>query len=159
MLALAWYKYVFSVNSEYKNIMDKQDIAVAEKWFEEFWEKGNASIVDELAIDKVLLCYPLTGKLSGKEALKEKILAFHRVFTRSHFELVDKCVGDDKVVARWQASATYTGKFGDLPEAKDKKIKFSGISILQIVDGKVVVDRGEEDRLAILQQIASQTVP
>ena len=50
------------------------------RWLDEFWNKGNVAIVDELGAPAVLMYYPLTGELRGRESLKQMIRQFRTAF-------------------------------------------------------------------------------
>lgn len=138
--------------------MDEKNIAIAMQWFVEFWGNGDYSIVDNIAAENVLLSYPLMGELRGRESLKENIKCFHRCFLNNCFQPIGNIiVGDNRIAVRWKADAVYAGMFGGLPQANGKKIKihFTGISIVHVVEGKILEDVGEEDRLTLVKQIRS----
>lgn len=44
--------------------------AVVQKYFEEYWGKGNVDIVDEVCADNFVIDYPMHGPRRGKEAAK-----------------------------------------------------------------------------------------
>lgn len=137
--------------------MDQNGIDICQRWFREFWGQGIASVVDEIAIADVKLSYPLMGCLKGREQLKTKIKYFHQCFSGSSFNPIGRFIDGDTMIVRWKVDTFYCGAFVDLPEnPTGKKIHFTGISILRVVDGKIVEDVGEEDRLAIVQQINSK---
>ncbi|WP_339057030.1 ester cyclase [Candidatus Regiella endosymbiont of Tuberolachnus salignus] len=136
--------------------MDQNGIDICQRWFREFWGQGIASVVDEIAIADVKLSYPLMGCLKGREPLKTEIKSFHQCFSGSSFNPIGRFIAGDTMIVRWKVDTFYSGVFGGLPEATGKKIHFTGISILRVVDGKIAEDIGEEDRLAIVQQINSK---
>lgn len=45
-------------------------------YFEEFWTKGNADVVDEVCSDDTVIYYPLHGRRVGKEAAKKMFTEF-----------------------------------------------------------------------------------
>jgi ketosteroid isomerase-like protein len=54
---------------------------VVAHYFEEFWTKGNADVVDEVCSDDFVIYYPLHGRRVGKEAAK-KMFAEFKVVSR-----------------------------------------------------------------------------
>jgi steroid delta-isomerase-like uncharacterized protein len=133
--------------------MSEQNKAIVGRWLGEFWNKGNVAIVDELGAPAVLLYYPLTGELRGRESLKQMIRQFRTAFPNASFSLEGDFIAEwDKVVARWKGVATQQGAFGSIP-ATGKSATWTGISIFRIVDGKVAEEIGEEDALSVLQQL------
>ena len=49
--------------------MSEHNKAIVGRWLDEFWNKGNVMTVDGLAAPAVLMYYPLTGELRGRESL------------------------------------------------------------------------------------------
>ena len=64
----------------------------------------------------------------------------------------------DKVVVRWTFAGTQRGAFGPIP-ATGKSVRWTGISICRIADGKVIEDRGEEDALGFMRQLGLVPTP
>lgn len=48
-------------------------------YYEEFWTKGNADVVDEVCADDFVIYYPLHGRRVGKEAAKKMLAEFKLV--------------------------------------------------------------------------------
>lgn len=53
-------------------------LLVARYW-EEFWSKGNADIVDEACADNFSQFYPMHGRLNGKAEVKLMLATFKKV--------------------------------------------------------------------------------
>jgi steroid delta-isomerase-like uncharacterized protein len=133
--------------------MSEHNKAIVGRWLDEFWNKGNVAIVDELSAPTVLLYYPLTGELRGRDSLKQMIRQLHRAFPDISFSLEGDFIAEgDKVVARWKGVATQEGAFGSIP-ATGKSATWTGISIFRIADGRVAEEIGEEDALSVFQQL------
>jgi hypothetical protein len=60
--------------------MSEQKKAIVGRWLDEFWYQGNVAIVDERGAPAVLMYYPLTGELRGRESLKQMIRQFRTAF-------------------------------------------------------------------------------
>ena len=58
----------------------------------------------------------------------------------------------DKVVARWSAEGTHLGDFVGIPPTH-KQVRFSGIEIIRVVDGKAIEEWEELDRLGLMTQL------
>jgi predicted ester cyclase len=111
------------------------------------------AIVDELGAPTVLLYYPLTGELCGRDSLKQMIRQFRSAFPDASLSLEGDCIAEgDKVVARWKGVATQKSSFGSIP-ATGKSATWTGISIFRIADGQVAAAIGEEDALSVFQQL------
>jgi hypothetical protein len=51
--------------------LEKRTKAVVANYFEEYWVKGNVSVVDELCSDRFIISYPNHGPCHGKEGAKK----------------------------------------------------------------------------------------
>jgi hypothetical protein len=58
---------------------EKRNKAVVAKYFDEYWVKGNVSIVDELCSDDFLISYPNHGPRRGKAEAKRMLSEFREV--------------------------------------------------------------------------------
>jgi hypothetical protein len=59
--------------------LQEKNKAVVQKYFEEYWGKGNVNIVDEVCADNFVIDYPMHGPRRGKEAAKKMLLEFREV--------------------------------------------------------------------------------
>jgi steroid delta-isomerase-like uncharacterized protein len=130
--------------------LSEQNKAIVSRWLDEFWNKGNVAIIDELGAPAVLMYYPLTGERRGRESLKQMIRQFRTGFPDASFSLTEDFIAEgDKMVARWTGVATPKGAFGGIP-ATGKSATWTGISIFRFAEGKVAEEIGEEDALSVL---------
>jgi len=117
-----------------------QDIsprAIGVRWFTEVWNERKTSLVPELMA-------PLSkGHLEGGMEICGPVafLDFFQAFIQALPDLevsVLKVVGDDAdVFVHWKARGTHDGvAFGFEPSGK--RIEFSGITRLRVVEGKIV---------------------
>lgn len=114
--------------------------AVVRRYLEEAWNNGNVEVLDEL----------FTPELAGR--LKSLIQAFRTGFPDWHCVIDDFVVEGDKVVNRWTGKATHTGNFFGIPPT-GKAVTVEGITIHQIVDGRIVADWSQSDQLVLMQQL------
>ena len=91
----------------------------------------------------------LPAGLEGAKAVHQKSLIG---MPDLHTEIEDLIAEDDKVVARISMTGTHTGDFFGMP-ATGKHVKFTGIYIARIENGKIVEHWGEEDSISLLQQL------
>ncbi len=77
---------------------------------------------------------------------------FRLAFPDSDLQIEEEIAEADKVVIRWIFSGTHQGSLLGIP-ATGKKVRWTGITIYRIVDGKVLEERGEEDFLGFFRQI------
>jgi predicted ester cyclase len=135
--------------------------AIVQRWFKDFC--GNLvdySVIDELAAPDILVHYPMTGPIRGRDKVKEMIVGFREAFPDLNFwATMDLIAEGDYVVGRWDGGGTHTGPafsalpVGSLPAASGRKMRFTGITIFRIVNGKILEEIGEEGALTALQQL------
>ena len=135
--------------------------AIVGRWFTEFWGKTcNLGIVDELAAPDMLLQYSLHEPRKGRDDIKAFMTDFRSAFPDLNFwGTADLIAEGDLVVGRWEGGGTHTGPaFGDflsgqLPANSGRKMRFTGVTVLKLKDGKIVEDVGLDDGVTALQQL------
>jgi steroid delta-isomerase-like uncharacterized protein len=132
-------------------IMSLEENKAIARRFLNLWGQGDLALVDELATPTFKVFYPyLSEPMVGLEAFKQHLQAFHAIVPDATLVSEDEIIAEgDKVVIRWTARGTYATEMERFPAAAltGKQVTWTGISIFQIVDGKVVEERGEEDYL------------
>jgi predicted ester cyclase len=135
--------------------------AIVARWFDEFWGKTfNPGVVDELAAPDMLLHYSLHEPRRGRDDIKAFITDFRKAFPDLNFwGTADLIAEGDYVVGRWEGGGTHTGAaFGDflagsLPANTGRRLRFTGTTVLKVVDGKIVEEVGLDDGVAALTQL------
>ncbi|KAF4533791.1 uncharacterized protein LTHEOB_3404 [Lasiodiplodia theobromae] len=114
---------------------ETKNLAVVTEYFTEYWGKANPSIVDKHCADN--FAFP--------------DISFHAY----QHPLI---ASGPYVIGRWIGGGTHTGgAFGDLPvgaldeAGTGRRMRFSGITIFTLRDGKIVDETGEEGALTALQ--------
>jgi ketosteroid isomerase-like protein len=94
----------------------------------DIWSAGNLSAVDEIVAPEYV-GHVSTGD-RDKQALRQRIEAFHRLYSQMAFHVEDQMADGDKVITRLSAVVTRrdTGK----------SAKLIGINISRVVRGKIV---------------------
>ncbi|HLA04540.1 MAG TPA: ester cyclase, partial [Syntrophales bacterium] len=127
--------------------MSTQENKTIARRFIQIWGKGNLDIIDELAAPSLSVQYPAMPQvIRGSKAFRKVMENFRSAFPDSDLQIEEEIAEDDKVVIRWSFSGTHQGSLLGIP-ATGKKVKWTGITIYQIVDGKVMEEKGEEDFL------------
>jgi predicted ester cyclase len=144
-------------------IMSKEEDnkAIVGRWFTDFWGKTcDLGIVDELAAPDMLLRYSLHEPRRGREDIKAFMTDFRKAFPDLNFwGAADLIAEGDYVVGRWEGGGTHTGPafsdflVGSLPANTGRKMKFTGITVLKLKDGKIIEEIGLDDGVTALQQL------
>ena len=143
--------------------MFKQDDnkAIVARWFDKFWGKTcDLSIVDEIAAPDMLLKYSLHEPRRGHADIKAFMTDFRKAFPDLHFwGTADLIAEGDYVVGQWEGGGTHTGPAfsdfiqGSLPAKTGQKMRFTGTTILKIVNGKIVEENGLDNGVTALTQL------
>jgi predicted ester cyclase len=135
--------------------------AIVGHWFTDFWgEKCNLAVVDELAAPDMLLQYSLHEPRRGREDIKSFMMDFRKAFPNLNFWGIADLVGEgDYVFARWAGGGTHTGPAfrdflaGSLPANSGRTMRFTGMTVLKLKDGKIVEEVGLDDGVTALEQL------
>ncbi len=133
----------------------EENKAIARRWNDEIWNKGNMAVVDELMATNFVWHTPYVGVAPDREGFKQSAA------TLSSFSDMN-CVDDDmvaegdKVAVRWTWSGKHTGEYmGIAPTGK--RVTITGISIIRIAGGKIVEEWDEQDNMGFMEQLGAKT--
>jgi len=143
--------------------MSKEDDnkAIVGRWFTEFWgETCNLDVVDEIAAPDMLLHYSLHEPRRGHADIKAFMSDFRSAFPDLAFAgAADLIAEGDYVVGRWIGGGTHTGPassdflVGSLPAATGRTMRFTGTTVLHILNGMIVEEVGLDDGVTALTQL------
>jgi steroid delta-isomerase-like uncharacterized protein len=126
------------------------------KFYEQVWDRGNVEFAHEVfADDYVRHDLRPTQALPGGAGMAKIAADFRRAFPDARWH-VDLVLGeDDFVAARWTATATHTGVWGDV-EPTGRSAKFSGVNIFRFhPDGRVAELWNHRDDLGFMEQLGA----
>jgi predicted ester cyclase len=140
---------------------EQENKAVVARWFKEFWgNPWNPRVIDELGAPDMLLQYSLHAPRRGRDDVKKFMTGFREAFPDLNFwGTADLIAEGDYVVGRWEGGGTHTGPaFGDfligsLPAASCRKMRFTGMTVLRVENGKIAEEIGLDDGVTALQQL------
>ena len=118
--------------------MSDQHRAIVHRWFEEVWNQGKESTIDELLHpDAVIHGFPEPDSVTGREGYKAGYRKLHAAFSNIHMTVDDVISEGDTVAVRWTASMHHTGDgFGFPPTGEPVRIE--GMSIVRLRDGRLI---------------------
>lgn len=139
----------------------EQNKAIVGRWFAEFWgNPWNPKVIEELADPQMLLQYSLHAPRRGRDDIKAFMLGFREAFPDLSFAgTADLLAEGDYVVGRWIGGGTHTGPAfsdflaGSLPAATGRRMHFSGMTVLKVVDGRIAEEVGLDDGVTALTQL------
>lgn len=133
----------------------QQNISLVKRLFDEFFNKGNASIADQFFTNDVKLNDPAAAHFrGGLQGYKELENIYRQAFPNKNTKIDDIFATEDRVIVRWTTQGTQKGDLeGIAPTGKNCKI--CGISIYKFMNGKISEIYQSWDRLGLLEQIGA----
>jgi steroid delta-isomerase-like uncharacterized protein len=134
--------------------MPSEKATFLRQWFEDVWNKGRREVIRE-RFPEDGLSYGLGEHdvpVSGPGAFEPFYDMIRGAFPNIRITIHDTIEEGDRVVGRWSAVMTHTGPdLGIAPTGK--RIQITGITIMRIVDGKIVESWNNWDQAGMMQQI------
>ena len=133
----------------------QQNKALIHRFYEEVWNNGNLDAADDIfAADYARHDLRPGNALPGPEGQKKIAADFRAAFPDLHMAVDLMLAEDDIVAARWTTEGTNTGEWGTVPPT-GKRIKFSGVNIFRVENGRVVELWNHRDDLGVMQQLGA----
>jgi predicted ester cyclase len=130
---------------------DSPDV-VARRWFEEVWEDGNENTITELMHPEAVAHGLGDGPMVGPDAFMPFYRAFHAALDDIAIDVVRTIVQGDLCAAHCHVRATHVGpELGAAPSGR--ALDFWGVTIMRVVDGRIVEGWNCFDFLTMYQQI------
>jgi steroid delta-isomerase-like uncharacterized protein len=136
--------------------MEPENKALVRRFYEQVWNQGNTAVAHEVFHDDYVR-HDLrpTSALPGGIGQAKIAGDFRTAFPDLSFG-VDLMVAEgDMVAARWTASGTHSGAWGDV-QPSHRQVTFSGVNFFRIAHGKVVEIWNHRDDLGLLQQTGAE---
>ena len=125
----------------------------------EMWNEANLTIGDEVyAHELVRHDCGLPEDIVGLENVKNYLENFFNAFPDLNITVDETIVVGNKLVQRWTMTGTNTGSMGDMPPT-GKNVRFSGVSIVHMVNGKAVEIWDFYNALDMMQQLGFTLTP
>src|SRR4030067_2191008 len=135
-----------------------KNIELVKRFFEEVWNKGNLSLVDEvLAPDYEDYNRP-PGTPRGLKGYKANVNMIRSAFPDIRFTLDQVFAENDHVAIRLTGHGTHKGNFMGIPPT-GKQVSFGGMTFIRIQDGKVAERWGISDIPGLTQQLGEPRQP
>jgi steroid delta-isomerase-like uncharacterized protein len=132
----------------------EENKALARRWNEEIWNKGNMAAVDELMAGNFVWHSAPPGMAPDREGFKQYAASL-LVFSDVSCVAEDMVAEGDKVAVRWSWSGKHTGDYmGMAPTGKQATM--TGISIIHIADGKITAEWDEQDNMGFMTQLGAK---
>jgi steroid delta-isomerase-like uncharacterized protein len=125
-----------------------------ERWFDEVWNKGRESAIDEMAQpDAIAHGLGSEPDVMGVDGFKEYFRTLQSALTDIRIEVQETITEGDKAAARVLVRAKHTGGSLSIP-AKGNDVEFSGVVITRLKDGKITEAWNYFDFATMYKQMA-----
>jgi steroid delta-isomerase-like uncharacterized protein len=139
-------------------VMSGKELFEIASGYMQIWSSGNENLLDQYAADDLQVFYthfpkPINPSAAYKEMLKQTYGFFPDItISIDEIEIAENQM-DVFVSWTYQGKHTHGKLFG--VEPSDRKVKVSGMTRLQIENGKVVSEKGIVDNLSLLFQLGA----
>lgn len=134
--------------------MSEANKELAKLWFEEVWNKGRREAIRELLAQDAVI-HEASDAIKGTEGFYPFFDRMQATFSDIHVSVQDAVAEGDKVCLRWLCTMRHTGNGLGMPPT-NKNLQATGMTIVQIENGKFVTGWQNWDMLGIMQQISEQ---
>ena len=129
-------------------------MTILNRWFEEVWNQGNEAAIDELSHFDAR-AYGIGPNVDGISNLHEFRAFYHQfraAFSDIHVAVEATITEGDLTVARCVVTARHTGEGLGKPP-KGNPVKFTGMTMARLKDGKVAEAWNNYDFMTMFQQM------
>jgi steroid delta-isomerase-like uncharacterized protein len=130
--------------------MSAENLAVAMKFYE-VYNEHKLDLLDEI-LGSNYVGHVNAHDIVGTEAAKGFIGGFVAGIPDAKYTVEETLTVDNKVIARWICTGTQTANFFGM-EPTNNPIKVNGITIFEIVDGKINQLWNNWDQFTLVQQL------
>jgi steroid delta-isomerase-like uncharacterized protein len=126
---------------------------VIRRLYKEFWNERKLEVVDQLVSQSHALISPvISGPTVGPTAYKKEAASFVAGFPDLRFTVEETICEKDKIAVMWTFTGTHKGEFLGIAPTHNK-VSIMGITIHQIVDGKIRDSQAIWDAISLFQQL------
>ncbi|MBA2463351.1 MAG: ester cyclase [Nocardioidaceae bacterium] len=132
--------------------------ALIRRFYDEVWNQGNLAVADEVfAADYVRHDHRPGAVPPGPEGQKRIAETFRSAFPDGRMSIELMVAEGSFVVAQWTIEGTHSGTWAAI-SATGARVRFGGVNIFRLTDGKVVEIWNHRDDLGLMQQLGAPSV-
>jgi steroid delta-isomerase-like uncharacterized protein len=133
--------------------MYENNKAIVRRVFEEVWNKGSLSLVDELFAPNYEdhdASTPDFGR--GPESEKKRVTLYRNAFPDVRLTIEDIIAEGETVMTRWSCRGTHKGDLSGIAPT-GKQFTISGITVARLAHGKIAEAHVNWDALGLMRQL------
>jgi len=136
----------------------EENKATVSRLLEEVINQRNLTLVDEIVAVNCIFHGGGGQKASGTEVIKQMLTTFFDAFDNFRVTIEDMIGEEDKVAVRFTEMGRHRGEFeGIAPTGKE--VIWTEMAIFRVVRGRIVEGWMMEDRLSLMQQLGTISLP
>ena len=128
--------------------------ALARRFYDEVFDKGNLTVLDELVDDDFVEHEEFPGMTADKAGLVTFVTTTREAFPDVEFDVQEMASEGDEVWVHSIIRGTHKGEFLGVP-ATGRSIAVPTIDRIRIRDGKAVEHWGVTDTMTMMQQLGA----
>lgn len=130
--------------------MTESNLVAALKFYDVYNSK-NLALIDEIFTSSYV-GHVNAHDIVGTEAAKKFIGGFVAGIPDAFYDVKETMTSGDRVIARWVCTGTQSGNFFGMPPS-NKAVNVNGITIFEIVDGKINQLWNNWDQFTLMKQL------
>lgn len=129
------------------------NLSTVMKFYEAYNDRSKIGLLDEIFAEDYI-GFVNGRKIPGVKASRGFITAFLDAFPDANYVIEDTIIAGDRVVIRWDCTATHRGKFLGV-DPTGQPIEITGITIFKLANGKIIRLWNNWDTFGLMQQLRS----
>lgn len=136
--------------------MDAAEIrTLVMRFTDESWNGKDLEVLDQFfAPDYVGHDVPNPEPVRGPEGMRAFLHNYHAGLQDAHIQIEDLLIDGDRVVTRWTGTGKHVGPVLGVP-ATGKDVRFTGIRIFRVADGRIVEGWVNWDVFGLMKQLGA----
>ncbi len=131
------------------------NMALVRQWVEQVWNRAE--------LDRIADFHTPVFENEGRPATPDEVKQWHvnnrLTFPDIHYVIEDMFASEDRVALRWRASATHEGSMWNMIPPTGKKISWTGMHLLRLLNARIVEVWALQNNSAQLQQMGVTLLP
>ncbi|MBD3884303.1 ester cyclase [Phormidium tenue FACHB-886] len=131
--------------------------ALYQRYIQQVFNQGQLDVLDEILSPSYVYHEAPPGTPPGAEGIKQVVSIFRTAFPDLEITIDDQVAEDDKVCSRATTRGTHQGEIFGIP-ATGKAVTMTGLTLVRIVDGRIVESWVKNDVMALMNQLGASSV-
>lgn len=150
--------YVCILSLVFSGAWAKDPEAANREWVQRFYDQvltnGKIELYEDFVAKDFREWEPLPGFSQDREGLKQYFMMMREVFPDMHYKVEFTVTESDRITVYVNMVGTHQKEFMGIP-ATGKKVKYTVIDIIKIVNGKMTDHWGVGDYLNLMEQLGA----